>query len=435
MICVKICISSFKGWLTVLLMGLFLVQCSPKNQESNPVTSSSLNTAHLDELYEEIRMAGDTVGIIHLYSMYPDYHIADDTLNGMASVSDASAAAVFYLLQYQNTGDPEYLRKGRMLLKFLLAMHAPDGYFYNYIWKDTRIHADGMQSKAVPAWWSWQVLWAFGEVLDILDPQDQLTYMISRYRNILINTVIHDGHFGSKATETAMGITIPTWLPQGDAADEAALLIVGMTKALQQPSYSVNLDKADVIAHIRHFAAGIMMMQVDAPGTTQDGAFLSYDNIWKSMDNLQAYALLTAGQQLKDTTMIQSALREINTYYPSMLKQGLMNEWSIKKEGGKLIPFDSRPFPQEVSGWRPMVWACLKAYEIKGEHHYLDLAKAGSAWLNGENPAHQAMYDPTTGRTFDAISKEGEVNKNSSGRTTIEALLIMQALEEYTSHH
>lgn len=420
--------------LLALWFGLCLFQCRPAEKESHAYKASGLNTSHLDALYEEIRMAGDTVGIIHLYSIYPDYHIADDTLNGMASVSDASTAAVFYLHQYKNTSDPMFLHKGRMLLKFLMAMHAPDGYFYNYIWKDSRIHADGINSKAVPAWWSWHVLWAFGEALDILEPQDQLTFMISRYRNILINTVIHDGHFGSKATETAMGITIPTWLPQGDAADEASLLILGMTKALQQPSYSVNLDKADVAAHIRHFAAGIMMMQIDAPGTPQNGAFLSHDNIWKSADNLQAYALLTAGQELKDTTMIQSALREINTYYPLMFKQGPLNQWSIKREAGQHTAFDFQSFPQEVSGLRPMVWACLKAYEIKGNHQYLDLAKAGSAWLTGENLANQAMYDPLTGRTFDAIITEGEINRNSSGRTTVDALLIMQAMEEYTSH-
>lgn len=419
----------------VLLLGVCLIQCSPPEKESHSYKPFGLNTAHLDALYEEIRMAGDTVGIVHIYSLYPDYHLADDTLHGMASVSDASSAAVFYLHQYKNTGNPAYLHKGRMLLKFLMAMHAPDGYFYNYIWKDSRIHADGMQSKAVPAWWSWQVLWAFGEALDILDPQDQLTYMISRYRNILINTVIHDGHFGAKATTTAMGIIIPTWLPQGDAADEAALLILGMTKALQQPSYSVNLDKADVTAHIRHFAAGIMMMQIDAPGTPQDGAFLSHDHIWKSTDNLQAYALLTAGQELKDTTMIQSALREINTYYPSLINQGLMNQWSIKKVAGQISTFDIQPFPQEVSGLRPIVWACLKAYEIEGDHKYFDLAKQGLAWLAGKNPAKNAMYDPTTGRTFDGIPKEGEINNNSSARSTTDGLLILQALEMHTFNH
>ena len=418
--------------LTIILVGLLLTQCAKPAEEKSRPDPDALNILHLDALYEEILMAGDTVGIVHVSSLAPDYRLAEYPEDGMASTYDASGAAVFYLHQYKANGDQHSLRKARHLLRFLLHMHAPSGYFYNYIWNDSRINAEGINSRAVPSAWSWRVLWAFGEALDILDPNDPIIYMISRYRNILINTVIHDGHFGSKATASVMGATLPTWLPQGASASEASVLLLGLSKALQQPSYSVNLDKADVEAHIRHFAEGIMMMQVHAPGMAEDGAFLSRDNSWQAAGNLQAYALLTSGAQLKDTLMIHAALHEIDTYYPSLIKTEMLHQWSWQKDAGKYASFDRKVFPQEVEGLRPAVWACLKAYQLNGERKYLDQAKALAGWLTGNNPAHQPMFDPATGLAFDGIKAEGEINKNSGALSTVESLLILQALK--TTH-
>lgn len=417
---------------SIMLPAFLLTQCSrpsPTEKQSDP---QALNTSHLDALYEEIQMAGDTVGIVHVASLQPDYRLAEYPDEGMASAFDAAGAAVFYLHHYKDTRNPESLRKARNLLRFLLHMHAPNGYFYNYIWKDSRINAEGINSRPGPSPWSWQVLWAFGEALDILQPEDPIIYMISRYRNILINTVIHDGHFGSKAIQTVMGLNIPTWLPQGSSASEASVLLLGLTKAIQQPSFSVNLDKADVEAHIRHFAEGIMMMQVKAPGKPEDGAFLSHDHVWQAAGNLQAYALLTTGAALKDTTMIAAALHEINSYYPSMIKTGLPYQWSCQIDSGTFQPIDQQAFPKEVSGIRPMVWACLKAYQIKGQRQYLDQAKELASWLTGNNEAHQPMFDPSGGQAYDGILKDGTINKNSGARSTVEALLILQALAKQT---
>ncbi|MGH3372992.1 MAG: hypothetical protein ACRDPR_23645, partial [Nocardioidaceae bacterium] len=47
----------------------------------------------------------------------------------------------------------------------------------------------------------------------------------------------------------------------------------------------------------------------------------------------------------------------------------------------------------------------------------------------GANPAGEAMYDPTTGRTFDGISGSGQINRNSGAESTIHGLLSMLALD------
>ena len=41
------------------------------------------------------------------------------------------------------------------------------------------------------------------------------------------------------------------------------------------------------------------------------------------------------------------------------------------------------------------------------------------------------MYDPETGRCFDGIGPEKEVNMNSGAESTIEALLILQAIQNH----
>src|SRR4029078_8235178 len=103
-----------------LLAGILFFFCvSCKSKPTKEVAPASIiNTAHLDKLYQEIRMGDDTVGIIHIYSEYPDYHMVDDHDEGMACVDDASRAAIFYFLRYRQTNSMPFYHKGKLLVKF-----------------------------------------------------------------------------------------------------------------------------------------------------------------------------------------------------------------------------------------------------------------------------------------------------------------------------
>src|SRR6187397_904597 len=183
----------------IVLMAFAFTQC--KEKAASPVASkSSVNTSHLDALYEEIKMGEDTVGIIHIYAEAPDYKWKGDDNEGIACVDDASRAAIFYLRQFKSTSDPEHLRKARMLLKFLLAMQAPNGYYYNFIWPDGTIHKDGPTTKAEPNWWAWRAFWAFGEALAVLDVNDQLEKPIRQQREVLANNILNENSFTSTET-------------------------------------------------------------------------------------------------------------------------------------------------------------------------------------------------------------------------------------------
>jgi len=176
-----------------------------------------------------------------------------------------------------------------------------------------------------------------------------------------------------------------------------------------------------------------MMMQVKDPGSKQDGAFLSWENIWHAYANVQAYSLMLAGQALKDSAMINSALYEVLTFYPALLAQGRLNHFSVRVKSGKTTMYDVAEYAQIAYGVRPMVWASLEAFEITGDHQYLEQAKKLAAWFAGDNPAKTVMYDPATGRGFDGISSPDQINRNSGAESTIEALLSLQALEKYDS--
>ena len=424
------CLSLGSG---LILLCIGWLQCSNK-PDSPPVKSSQINTAHLDALYDEVVIGGDTIGYIHIYAEYPDYHLVGDEDEGIACVDDASRAAIFYLKQYERTADPEHLRKGSMLIRFLLAMQAPNGYYYNFIWPDGRIHTDGQTTMPEPNFWSWRTLWAFGEAIQILGEDDPLVVRMRVQREKLVNNILTEQAFTTQATDTTMGWTFPTWLPKVCGTDQAAIILTGLSLMVQQEKSDDIRNKEQITTIMHHFAEGIMMMQVKDPGSKQDGAFLSWENIWHAYANVQAYSLMLAGQALKDSAMINSALYEVLTFYPALLAQGRLNHFSVRVKSGKTTMYDVAEYAQIAYGVRPMVWASLEAFEITGDHQYLEQAKKLAAWFAGDNPAKTVMYDPATGRGFDGISSPDQINRNSGAESTIEALLTLQALEKYDTN-
>ena len=418
------------GLIAAFMIALYFSGCSPK-VDKEITNTSVINTAHLDALYGEKNVGGQTVGIIHIYAEYPDYHLMGDDDEGIACVDDASRAAIFYLRHYQNTSDEEHLRKGRMLIKFLLAMQSPNGYYYNFIWPDGTIHTDGITSKPEPAFWSWRTLWAMGEAINILDQNDSLVLQMKQQRELLAGNMLRETSFKSKGTDTTMGWSFPMWLPKVSGTDQASIVLIGLSFMLQQQYEGSRIDKDSLEAFMEHFADGITLMQIEQPDSLHDGAFLSWENLWHAYANIQSYALLTAGEVLNDPHITAHALYEIDHFYPAFLQAGGLEHFYVRVENGKITRYDTKAYSQIAYGRRPMIWASLKAYEITKDEKYLSLAKELGVWFSGTNPANTPMYDPSTGRGYDGISSPEQINKNSGAESTIESLLALQALEKY----
>lgn len=416
---------SFLSFAFVLLQSA----CQIEKDDSNPFV---INTAHLDALYSEINVDGENVGFVHIYSEYPDYHMVGDDDEGFACVDDASRAAIFYLRQHASTGNPEHLRKAEMLLKFLIKMQAPNGYYYNFIWPDGSIHKDGVTTVPNANWWSWRVLWAFSEAIEILGSESNLLVpVMEEQRNKLVRNILREPSFQSELIDSAKGLSTPTWLPNGSGADQAALVLMGLSMMLEEPDKKTDISRDSLISAIRHFADGIAMMQVQEKDSLQDGAFLSWANLWHAYGNSQAYALLKVSEVLNDKHYASKAIYEIDHFYPAFQKAGGLDFFWVEKVNGKIRRKETQVFSQIAYGRRPMIFSAIAAFEITGDEKYLLLANELAKWFVGQNIAKTVMYDPKTGRGYDGIISDSLINKNAGAESTIESLLSIQALGKY----
>lgn len=401
------------------LIYLLLLYLSGCNTESYSQADSFINTKHLDDLFDLRVMNGDTVGIIHIYSEYPDYKWIDDDDEGTACVDDAARALIFYMKHYENSHANKNIQKAKYLLRFILNMQANNGYFYNFIWNDGSINKTFKTSEAKQDWWSWRALWALTESYNFFNRYDR-DYLgrIQNAINKIVSNIKSDipVHHETKMIE---GIKLPAWLPYETASDQASLLVIGLVNYYQQ-----NRDE-EVKELILHLCDGILLMQAGDEKNFPHYAFLSWQNKWHGWGNIQSYAMLLAGKELQRKDFVEAALNEINHFYVYLLQNGFLNEFTLYENSGpELISF-----AQIAYIIRPMVYACVEAYNITRENIYAEYAGKIAAWLAGNNKASIKMYEYTNGICFDGLNSVNEANKNSGAESTIEALLTLHAVE------
>ena len=384
---------------------------------------SLVNTAHLDALYEEIIVDQDTMGIIHIYSEYPDYNWLDDDDEGTACVDDAARAAIFYLKHYQSTHEGTSLSKAKRLLQFVLHMQTENGLFYNFIWGDHSKNKTFKTSVARPDWWTWRAMWALSEGLTVFQNLDQ-KFSESLFNSLEKATTSLRSHLPlSSETKFVNGFELPTWLPYETASDQAALMIFSLI-----PYYEMTKDSL-VLEYVKGLANGIMLMQAGDSANFPHHAFLSWENSWHAYGNSQSQALLKAGKVMNKPEVINSALNEIMYFYPHVKAYNLI-DFEVRNEDDQIVIEKSSEYPQIAFNIRPMVFACLEAYRVTKEIRYAEQAGKIACWLFGDNIEKTQMYFPQSGICYDGIADKQTVNRNSGAESTIEALLILQAVEQ-----
>ena len=404
---------------------LCLVSCTVK-KESKPIISDHINFDHFNHLYKEINLDGKKVGIVHIYSEYPDYEFEIEPKEGFTCVDDV-ARAVVMLSKYMedNAADQEALEKLIHLTEFVLHMQHENGYFNNFIWNDLSINTTYKTSVAELNWWSFRALWGLESAYPFLESNEDLETRIKLASQKLIDNIKRDVPITNLQTELVETIEVPTWLPQEYAADQSALLILGLLK-----NYERTGDN-DIKLLVDALANGIMIMQKGDAENYPYGCFMSWQNLWHAWGNSQAYALMLAGQKFDNQQYIDSALKEIEIFYPYLLENGFAEAfWIQKTSDDTFIEVQRNEYPQIAYGLRPMIWAASEAYYLTKELKYLNLANELELWLYGDNDAKGIMYDPATGRCFDGIKSEEEISKNSGAESTIEALMILLEMKK-----
>ncbi len=411
-----------KGLISIfigLCILLFSWSCNDTKEENTGVPNVNLD--HLMHLYDGVDLPGNVkAGIIRIYSEYPDYDFEIEPNEGFTCVDDVSRAMMINDIRFSY--DLELQKQYNFMAEFLLYMQAENGYFHNFIWHDLSINKTYRTSLAEPNWWSWRAFWALSNYNGndhVIAEKAKLACdkLAENLFQLYLNQPLNN--------DTIEGIEIPAWLPLNNAGDQAAVLILGLESYYQQ----VNKDERS-LKLIELFADGLLQTQKGDAENFPYGAYLSWENLWHAYGNSQAFAMLKAGQLLDREDYIESALLEVDHFYLYLMEKHFPAFFNLKKINGVLTISDSQQFPQIAYGFRPMIWACVEAYKITGKQEYFDRAKQIVSWFTGKNIADQKMYDPSTGRCFDGIVSETEVNKNAGAESTVEALLSLQSFDQ-----
>ena len=393
-----------------------------------PVTSLTwTNDNHLKTLYATVKMQnGVEVGTVGIYANYPLYSVVSAPGEGFTCVDDVARAAIFYLNETDIATNKEKQDRLLKLTEFVLQLQADNGYFYNFLQDNFSINKTYSTSVANPDWWSWRALWHLSEAYPFYKSNDAvLAGRIQSSIQKIVSNIKRD--YGNLAKETKMvnGLTVPKWLPASAGTDQAAVMMLGLHNVYQQ-----NQD-TEVLAIINKLADGILLMQQENETVFPYGAFLSYENTWHAYGSDQAYALLKVGKALNKQNWITAAQKEVDNFYPYLLKEGFLESFEIQQTGSTIELIKKSGFAQISYGIRPMIWATIELYKINNDAKYLTQAAQMLAWYAGNNPAKQKMYDKSSGVCFDGISSSTNVNKNSGAESTIEALWAFQLAEKY----
>ena len=189
----------------------------------------AVNLDYLRHLGLDARVGGQPVRVVSLYAEAPDYVPTGsperDGYEGIASLDDAARAAVAYLRAYEQTGDSRAHDEALKLLAFVVSMEQGDGEYVNFVDAHGKLNRDAKSSRKSMSFWAARSLWALGEAVRVLGPEDSVE--IAAMRPTLDRTVAR------LATEVNAGRLIdgsPT------ATSEALLGLLALVRADASPA-------------------------------------------------------------------------------------------------------------------------------------------------------------------------------------------------------
>lgn len=401
------------------------------------ITTRWVNTDHLlGTLYQPVKMAatGVEVGTVWIYAepnASGSFKLVADSDEGFTCVDDVARAGLFLLRESDLATSPDKVNKLRLMTNFVLQMQsstgdAGAGYFYNFLWPDKTVNTTFRTSQNVADWWSWRALWLLSEAGPYFAKTDaafasQIQTAVGR----LVTNMVRDFGAKPKDANSIQGVAVPKWLPYGSGSDQAAIMLLGLNNVYAQT------PTAPVLALMEKLADGILLMQKGDAQRFPYGTFLSFENSWHAYGNDQSYALLTVGKALNKPDWVAAARREVENFYPYLMKEGFLESFEIRQSGELFTEVKRSKFSQIAYGLRPMIWATLALYEQTKDPKLLEQASQLTRWFLKNNTANALMYDRATGRGYDGISSATSVSRNAGAESTIEALLAVQMAEKH----
>jgi hypothetical protein len=134
--------------------------------------------------------------------------------------------------------------------------------------------------------------------------------------------------------------------------------------------------------------------------------------------------LLAAGVALRDRDLVDRGLDLLTWLVAEQQHEG---RFSFTPTGGREPGGPKPAFDQQPLEAAAMADACLRAWFITNDPVWQQHVDRAGRWLVGANDTGVALYDATTGGTFDGLTPDG-VNRNRGAESTIAGLAVLQAV-------
>lgn len=376
---------------------------------------------HLDWLRRPVQVAGK--GTLVTWQIYAGpvrpgdrsgpFRFLDAPGEGLGCVDDVARAAIVYLWDHEATGRRASLERALEALRFVRAMRAADGTYYNFVASDGRINRTGSTSAPGLNWWTARAFWALAEGARLLARVEPATAALLRLDcEATVRALERDqqqryGRFSGG---------LPAWLAS-QAADVTSIFVLGL----------LALDRAAPSPLARRLAAryaeGIAACERGDVGRYPYNAHLPSDapGLWHSYGAHMLHALAAAGAALGREDLLAAARREADHFTAHLIISG-----------GPLSAFTPQPvpFPQIAYGVSSTGLGLLELARATGEGRYARMAALLASWLDGNNASGAPMFDGRSGRFWDGLDAKGP-SENSGAESTIEGLLLLLRLARH----
>jgi hypothetical protein len=336
---------------------------------------------------------------------------------GAYNADDIARAAVVYLRHWSLFGDAASLTAARGLLRGLTYLQSPNGNVVLWMQPDGTLNpsADPVElpdpSDSGPSYWLARTVWALGEGYAVFRRTDRAFagFLRDRLKSAIAalerQVLVRYGQY-----DIVDGRRVPAWLivNGADATSEAVLGLAAYVRA-----------GGSARRPLAQFAEGIAAMSA---GSSRDWPFRALLPWGESISDWHAWgaqmpsALAAASSALGSAQLMKPAIGDTAGFTPLLMTAGGPDN------GWLPVPIDRTQIAYGVD-------ARLQGLLAVGLPGLKQVAAFVAAWYFGANRAGVAMYDASTGRTYDGVSGDGVVNRNSGAESTIHGQLSMLALD------
>ena len=358
-----------------------------------------------------------------------EYHPETDTWGqGAFNADDVSRAAVVYLRHWQATGatasrDAAYeMLRGLTYLQTATGPNA--GNVVLWMQPDGTLNpsAEPVElpdpSDSDASYWVARTIWALGEgYAAFADSDPDFAAFLSERLELSIEAIDRQVLDSYGQHLDIDGERTPAWLiaDGGDASAEAVLGLAAYVDA-------GGSDRArTALARLSEGIAGLSGGDAQSWPMGAVRPWALSRSIWHGWGSQMPAALARASATLGDPRLARPAIKDSFTFDPWLLTSGGPDNGRLPTRGDA---------SQIAYGADSRLQSLLATADATGKDSARQLAGIVAAWFFGANPAGEAMYDPATGRTFDGISGDGTINRNSGAESTIHGLLAMIALDQ-----